>query len=115
MWVDAAKKNDIDRLSMLFTKGANINAKEIKSDYTALIAAAFYGHTEIARFLIDKGAKVNKREKVNNSTALLVAVQQGHADIVNMLITAGAKINDVDSDGGFGDALDKLWGIGGRP
>ena len=98
-FVGAAKKNDIDRLSMLLAGGANINAKEIKTDFTALIAASFYGRIETVRFLIARGAKVNKREKVGNSTPLLIAAQQGHAGIVNMLITAGAEINQTNDNG----------------
>ena len=98
-FVEAAKENNIDQMSILLEKGVNINAKEIRTDFTALIAAAYYGRKEVVQFLIAKGANVNKREKINYSTPLIVAAQQGYANIANILIASGAKINNIYGNG----------------
>jgi hypothetical protein len=98
-FVGAAKRKDLDRLSMLLRKGAKINTKEFKSDDTALIAAAYYGYEEVVRFLIAKGVNVNIHGVINNSTALQVSAQENHLNIVKMLINNGAKINDFDKNG----------------
>ncbi|KAJ7327642.1 ankyrin repeat-containing domain protein [Mycena albidolilacea] len=71
-------------------------------DPTALQAASFNGHKDIAELLISRGANVNAQHEYYG-TALQAASSKGHKDIAELLINTGA---DVTAQGGeYGTAL----------
>ncbi len=65
-----------------------MNAKN-KYGMTALLLAAFYGHTDAVRVLLDGGADVNAKSK-KGMTALSSAQSNGHTAVVQLLKKAGA-------------------------
>lgn len=69
--------------------------------HTALYAACFYGHTNVAAFLIDRGASVNI-ECGRLGSALHCAAFRGKLDIVNLLLDRGA---DPKAGGKFRSAI----------
>jgi ankyrin repeat protein len=67
---------------------------------TALMLAAYNGHTKIVQLLINNGANVNIKDK-NNRTSLMFASSGPFAETVSLLIKNGAKTNEVDNVEGF--------------
>jgi peptide-methionine (S)-S-oxide reductase len=65
----------------------------------ALLAAAFYGHADLARMLLDAGADVNQFGPKGfhaHSTPLHQAVYAGSLDTVKALVAAGARLDVAD-------------------
>jgi hypothetical protein len=86
-------------VSGLLARGANVNA--VTSDgFTALMLAAFYGHTEIVSALLSReGIDVNAADS-DGHTALMSAVHNHHAETVSALLSCkGIDVNAADSDG----------------
>ena len=52
----AAVANNTDMVSALIDAGANLDAQNTNNGATALVAATFFGHHEIAKILIEAGA-----------------------------------------------------------
>ena len=69
--------------------GANVNAKDNEYGNSALMLAAWKGHTEIVNALIKARAEVNAKDK-DGRTALMCAAENGRTETVNALIEAGA-------------------------
>ena len=78
----AAGQGDMAMVQHLLDKGADIDL------CFPLSAAAWNGHTEIARLLIKKGANVNNGW--NCGSPLRCAAKQNHLDMVSMLLAANA-------------------------
>ena len=76
------------KLKQYLNDGADINAKS-ELGFTALILAAFNGHTDIVQQLIAAGAHINAKNNDGN-TALIEAAASGRTAIVQQLIAAGA-------------------------
>ena len=87
---------DQDNIRLLIEMGI-VNFKG-KYDWTPLLTAAKFGHTEIVKLLIHYGANVNARDIIS-ITALSFAVSSGHNEIVQLLIANGADINIPDKRG----------------
>ncbi|MGD8656214.1 MAG: ankyrin repeat domain-containing protein, partial [Desulfobacterales bacterium] len=68
-FVDSAGKNDTAVIKLFLDAGMDVNAPNAY-DLTALMAAAFNGHSEAAQLLIDRGANVNFMGRDRN-TALM--------------------------------------------
>jgi ankyrin repeat protein len=94
---ECAESNDIDELRNLLKSGADVNLQN-KRGNTALMFAAWHGHTDCAELLIKSGAYVNLRYK-EGSTALMFAAWDGCTDCVELLIKSGADVNLQDDDG----------------
>ena len=80
-------------LLSMFSKGADINAKDNNNGVTALMEASMYGHLEVVKYLINKGADINAKDSKLGGTALIGASTQGHLEVVKYLINKGADIN----------------------
>jgi len=67
----------------------------------ALIAAAFYGKSEVIKRLIEQGVNVNgyldsSSDFRSHATALHQAVYSGSLDAVKILVEAGANLKAID-------------------
>ena len=90
--IKAVIVGDVAEVKRLIKSGADVNAKR-NTGYTALMAAAYKGHTEIVEILIKSGADVNAKTN-NGQTVLMFATCGGHTEIVEILIEAGAEEKD---------------------
>jgi cytohesin len=123
-----ARTGNVDALTLLLAKGANVNAAETRTGTTALMWAALENRAEAVRVLTKAGADVNTRSTVTayphtppgvigdaleegysyvgqtvlpkgGWTALMYAARQGSLDAVRALAEAGANLNAADQDG----------------
>ena len=91
---------DLSLISTLVgTHGANVDAVD-RWGKTALMIAAWNGHTDIVNALVGThGANVDAVDR-NGWTALMRAARNGHTDTVNALAgTHGANVDAVDRNG----------------
>lgn len=96
--ISAAFDGYSEIVSMLIKHGADLNAKEYKTNATALHLAAQIGHAETVEVLIANGANTEALQK-NGATPLLMAVQQGQMTSVLTLLRNGANPEAVDPKG----------------
>lgn len=68
------------------------------SGQTALAAAAYNGHFEVARFLLDNGADVEARD-IRGRTALFAACRGGSEQVLQLLLERGASALVTADDG----------------
>jgi hypothetical protein len=87
----AAKRNDLEKVKLLLSKGKSINETD-DAGFTGLVYAAQLGHSELVRFLLENGAEPNIAGR-NGLTALITAANNGRTEIVKMLIEHGADTN----------------------
>ena len=93
---EAAGENNIAEVRRLLDDGANPNQVNVDSD-TALMLAAFVGHTQIAKALLDGGANPNQAG-ANGFTALIFAAIKGHTQIAKALLDGGANPNQAETE-----------------
>lgn len=79
--------------------GADVNARG-EDDRTALMLAAFDGHTEIVGFLLDQGARVDDLDPFGR-TALMYASTGSYPDTVELLLLWQADPTIADRDERF--------------
>ncbi|MCL5260149.1 MAG: ankyrin repeat domain-containing protein [Gammaproteobacteria bacterium] len=97
--LEAAKKGNLDAVQRLVTAGASVaNAIEIYSCMTALLWAAYYGHTTTVEWLLGHGARLDEKDEFGG-TALLLAAGNGHTATVEWLLGHGARIDEKDEFG----------------
>ncbi|KAK3933812.1 hypothetical protein QBC46DRAFT_326021 [Diplogelasinospora grovesii] len=73
---------------------------------SALVAAAYWGETEIVEFLVEKGADVNMPlQSGDYGSTLAVAAAGGETEIVEFLVEKGADVNMPLQSGDYGSAL----------
>ena len=94
----AAGGNARNAAAALFDCGADVNAKNSKSDLTPLYYAALRNSLDVAKLLIEHGADVNANV-TNGNTPLHIAANRGFYDMVKLLIDRGAAVNAKDEDG----------------
>jgi serine/threonine-protein phosphatase 6 regulatory ankyrin repeat subunit B len=73
----------------LLAAKADVNAKTLWNNLTALIVASQNGHLEVVRALLAAKADVNVKQ-YQGYTALMLATQNGHQEVVQLLKSAGA-------------------------
>lgn len=86
---EAARRGDVDFVSMLLQLGADPNGKGADGA-TALQAAALKGHGDVVELLLQKGAKVDVGLPLHD------AAVGGSAAAVRALVKHGAKVGAVD-------------------
>lgn len=79
----AAWQGRIDDLSVLLTKGADINARDLNG-YTALMRAVAQGNTEVVAWLLDAGADPQLKAE-DGQSALNIAMASNQQDIALVL------------------------------
>ena len=124
----AARTGNVDALTLLLAKGADLNAAETRTGTTALMWAALENRADAVRVLTKAGADVNARSTVTayphtppgvigdaleegysyvgqtvlpkgGWTALMYAARQGALDAARPLAEAGADLTIADQDG----------------
>jgi len=78
----AVRNGNEELVRLLLSNGANVNAQGAKSDCSALMTAAIYGHIRIARILLQAGADVSLTD-VEGQTAIDLA--HGYPEFVDLL------------------------------
>ena len=94
----AIGRNDVQAVTDLLRRGADVNETEPKWGRDMLILATDRGYVEIVRLLIDAGADVNKVWG-SGMTPLMRAVIAGRTEVARVLIEHGAHINAVNDEG----------------
>ncbi|KAJ7076765.1 ankyrin repeat-containing domain protein [Mycena belliarum] len=89
----ASQYHNVAVIQLLLEHGADINARG--GDYeTALQAASYKDHREIAQLLLDHGADVNTKGGYYG-TALQAASYEGYNESVQLLLDHGAEVNSL--------------------
>ena len=65
---------------------------------TPLLLTTYYGHLEVAKFLLEQGAEVDAKDSSGN-TALMGVCFKGFENIAQLLVKSGANVNHVNSMG----------------
>ena len=90
--------NNIDNIRQLLKQNDLVNERRHGDNWTALMLAAQYGHTETVKLLLDRGADVNTKTNYGN-TALIKAAFYGLTEAATLLLDRGADIHATDNDG----------------
>ncbi len=97
--VEAALQGKIATIEVALGQGYKPDTRD-PENRTALMYAAFNGHTESATKLIAAGADVNLQDKTGTS-ALMFAASGPSTETVLLLLEQGAKINMIDNNEHF--------------
>ena len=89
---------DIEKMKLLISRGADVNARS-RTRYSALLVAAQYGGSEAAMgLLLDHGARVSlpkgQGTPLFNAFPIMLAASAGNASIVPRLVRAGDRIDN---------------------
>lgn len=91
---EASALGDVERLKHLLTKEPNDLNAFSGDGFQPLGLACFFGHTEVAKFLIDQGVEVNTPSRnTQKVTPLHSAAAADSFEIVNLLVDHGADVN----------------------
>ena len=82
-FIELCKSGNAVKVEEAISNGANVNAKS-NSGMTALIWAAYSGHTEVVKVLLQHGVDVNAKDS-KGWTALQWACNQGKSEIIKLL------------------------------
>jgi ankyrin repeat protein len=118
----AARTGNVEAVTLLLDRGANVNAKDVVRSQTALMWAVTEGHAAIVKLLVTRGADVNARTNITKPkgeysparaggaagngiirqralptadggmTPLLFAVRDGNVEMTRLLLELGANI-----------------------
>jgi ankyrin repeat protein len=91
---DAAQSGDLLRLQALLDRNRDFASMPDLEGYTPLHYAAYFGHLELARYLLSIGADHHavSLDPLHNQP-LHAAASSGYAEIVTLLLDAGADPN----------------------
>ena len=123
---EAAAVGDLGRVRALVDADPTLARAYASDGFHALGLAAFFGHSEVVRFLITAGADVSAPSRnTMNVTALHSALAGPDPDSAFALIAAGADVNARQQDGytalheaaqnGDSAAIDALLAAGADP
>jgi ankyrin repeat protein len=116
--VEPVKAAQLKMVKLLLSKGADLNGRNAYG-FTPLMAAAFWGETELAKHFIENGADLNTQVKLHprghvfenfvGFTALMFAIKQNRFDIARLLIENGADTKITSTSGETAVSLAKHW------
>ncbi len=90
LFFTAINDNDISKVKLALSNGADVNAAKDYHGITALDVALANGYTEIVKILLAQGADVRAK-------ALHDAARKGYVEIVKILLAHGADVNAKDN------------------
>ena len=100
--IASAEAGDLRRVQQLLDRGASVRARD-RDGRTALTAASFGNHVEVARALIEAGADVNAKDDTVQSPYLIATSEVGDDPrLLELTLDHGAKVDDKDSYNGTG-------------
>ncbi len=89
-----------DIVEKLLAEHLELLAARSSDGWTPLHVAAFFGHTDLARYLIGQGAAVDARStNAMKNTPLHAAAAGGRVAIVRLLLGRGADVNATQEGG----------------
>lgn len=86
-FITAAKNNDMIKIMVLLSKGANVS----KNDDAALRWSANAGYIEMVKILLENDANVH----TDNDQALRLSAKYGHTKVVKQLLKHGANNKEI--------------------
>lgn len=100
--IQAARTGDPAEVRSLLDRGARIDARDANGA-TALVAAAYGNHLDVARLLADAGADVNAKDETEQSAYLIATSEVGDDPrLLELTLQSGADVNAKDSYNGTG-------------
>lgn len=96
--LDAISRSENLTAKRLIKRGAPLNFRDKKDDWTPLIYAIYYDNNDIADYLIKAGANVNCKDNLNR-TPLMFAAMNGDMTTLQLLIENDADLNATDNAG----------------
>lgn len=97
-YFDAAREGNEVLLAAFYDAGLDVNVADEKG-YTALILAAYHGHTDTVNFLISKANANPCQEDNRGNTALMGAIFKGHVSVAKQLVFADCDIDEENEQG----------------
>ena len=88
----AAARADAAAVSALLAKGADVNRQAEGTRLSALMCAAYFGHTETVKTLLARGAKPDLKDAAGASAADWASAGS-HDAATDALTKAGAQLN----------------------
>uniref|UniRef100_H3BVT9 Ankyrin repeat domain 52 n=1 Tax=Tetraodon nigroviridis TaxID=99883 RepID=H3BVT9_TETNG len=92
-----AKSGHEKMVSLLLSKGANVNAND-KKERKPIHWAAYHGHLEVVKLLTSQGANVKCKDK-QGYTPLHAAAVSGQLDVIKYLLRVVSEIDDSNAYG----------------
>lgn len=77
---------------------ANTGLAHLGAGSTAIVGAAYGGHTSVVEYLLSRGANMEQSDNSHRHTVLLAAASQGHESTVRVVLNAGASVDASDKD-----------------
>lgn len=88
----ACQNGDIYVVRRLAKAGADVNARRLDGNFTALGIAASNSHCEVVRYLLEQGAEVDVQDQ-DYGTPLYIAAEDGCLPIVRQFLEHRANVN----------------------
>lgn len=100
--IDVARVGESEAVRSLLERGASVHARD-STGATALVAAAYGNHVDVAELLIEAGADVDAKDVTEQSAYLIATSEVGDdASLLDITLEAGADVDAKDSYNGTG-------------
>ncbi|MBU2978742.1 ankyrin repeat domain-containing protein [Alteromonas sp. C1M14] len=97
-YFDAARAGNQTVLQAFYQAGLDANVADNKG-YTALILAAYHGHSDTVTFLINQAHANPCQEDARGNTALMGAIFKGHVSVAKQLVFADCDVDETNAQG----------------
>jgi ankyrin repeat protein len=97
-YFDAARGGNHAVLQTFYEAGLDVNVADEKG-YTALILAAYHGHSDTVTYLIEQANANPCQEDARGNTALMGAIFKGHVRVAKQLMFADCDIDETNAQG----------------